>query len=282
MNNNIYYQAKCTVGNGAAFEPCCDASDCNNNCECVPCEDGAPPTCDGGYSCNNNRLLIYGDEENEPIEEDIPSYRRLKIIQDVGAKDDATFSVKHELISVESCDALVKHMEDAFTSGIDVPVRKGVKDDFESWVLHGDNADELYHKKLHANELVDLIGKDDTENIIDMFYDSFGDVPIDTMYLVRVGLPTGGLDWHKDSYDSLEITLNDNYEGGDVFHMTALGIHKSNERRGTAIGEHCIHFIIVSTSALTDIYRVLSSYCTQLIRMILHMASPPTMVLSIL
>lgn len=258
------------------------SNDCNNNCECVPCEDGAPPTCDGGYSCNNNRLLIYGDEENEPIEEDIPSYRRLKIIQDVGAKDDATFSVKHELISVESCDALVKHMEDAFTSGIDVPVRKGVKDDFESWVLHGDNADELYHKKLHANELVDLIGKDDTENIIDMFYDSFGDVPIDTMYLVRVGLPTGGLDWHKDSYDSLEITLNDNYEGGDVFHMTALGIHKSNERRGTAIGEHCIHFIIVSTSALTDIYRVLSSYCTQLIRMILHMASPPTMVLSIL
>lgn len=233
---------------------CCDDSNCDSGCQCfegiedsdlcdsgVDCNDPPPVnTCQGGYGCQSNRVLLYGDEDKlHDTGEDVSPPLRLQLIEDLAAKDDATFSVKHELISVESCDALVKHAEDSFVkdiaSNVGVPVRMTGEDDFESWVLHGDDADELYHKKLHANELVDLIGKDETKKIIDMFHESFGDVPIDTVYLVRVGLPTGGLYWHKDTYESLEITLNDNYEGGDVLHLTALGVHKSNERTGTAI-----------------------------------------------
>jgi hypothetical protein len=60
------------------------------------------------------------------------------------------------------------------------------------------------------------------------------------MYLARHGNPENDLflvPWHVDHYNTLEITLNDDYEGGHVLHMNAKGVHKTEARPGSAIGE---------------------------------------------
>ena len=50
-------------------------------------------------------------EGEEPISTDVPLERRLEIIEYVGAKPDATFSFMYDLISKQSCDALVRFMD---------------------------------------------------------------------------------------------------------------------------------------------------------------------------
>ena len=43
--------------------------------------------------------------------------------------------------------------------------------------------------------------------------------------------------WHKDNYATLEITLNDDYDGGEVLHLNAAGVHKTDARPGSATGK---------------------------------------------
>ena len=55
------------------------------------------------------------------------------------------------------------------------------------------------------------------------------------------GIPTGGghydIGWHTDSCETVEVTLNDNYEGGRLLHLNLDGVHRTDTRTGTAIGE---------------------------------------------
>ena len=92
-------------------------------------------------------------------------------------------------------------------------------------------------KKLYAKDLVELIGRDETLKILDFFYDSLGDVNIDCMYLARHGDNDEvqvDAPYHIDAYSTMEITLNDNYQGGDVIHLTSEGAQKTEARPGTA------------------------------------------------
>ena len=84
-----------------------------------------------------------------------------------------------------------------------------------------------------------LIGKDETKKLIDYFYESLGNLNINSMVLIRHGLPTDGhydIGWHTDNCETVEVTLNDDYEGGRLLHLN-VEVHKTDTRTGTAIGE---------------------------------------------
>ena len=176
----------------------------------------------------------YGEEEL--VDEEVPLGRRLQLIKDMSAKNDASFSLKHKLISAKSCNALIEHVETSLAydldSGIKLPAggsSNGAEDAFESWTSQGGISNQ-YHKKLYANEIVSLIGKNETMKIIGFFHNSFGDMTIDSMYLVRQGVPEAGyydVRWHKDDYATMEITLNEDYIGGHVLHLNADGVYKT-------------------------------------------------------
>ena len=101
------------------------------------------------------------------------------------------------------------------SSGTKLPAgeaSRGAKDIFESWTSWDGGIDNQYHKKLRAHEIVALIGKEETEKIIDYFHEKFGELAvIDSLYLVRNGLPQDGyyydVHWHKDSYSTWKSHL---------------------------------------------------------------------------
>lgn len=106
-----------------------------------------------------------------------------------------------------------------------------------SWTFLEGDLNAAYMKKLYAKDLVELIGRDETLKILDFFYDSLGDVSIDCMYLTRHGAHDEDqydTPYHVDTYSTMEITLNDNYQGGDVIHLTSEGAQKTNASPGTA------------------------------------------------
>ena len=75
--------------------------------------------------------------------------------------------------------------------------------------------------------------------IIDFFEKRLNGLTIDCMYLARYGdstsLYTGP--WHKDDYATMEITLNDNYDGGHVLHLNEAGVYKTKARPGSVTGK---------------------------------------------
>ena len=165
-----------------------------------------------------------------------------------GAKADATFSFMYDLISKESCDSLIKHMDGSLEcdidSGKELPMgsaSQGAENTYESWVPFEGGVNNQYNKKLYADQIVDLIGADETTKIIDFFHESLGeDLNIDCMYLAKHGDPGNELfnvPWHKDDYATMEITLNDDYDGGEVLHLNAAGVHKTDAKPGSATGE---------------------------------------------
>lgn len=92
-----------------------------------------------------------------------------------------------------------------------------------------------------ADELVAMIGKEESMKIIDFFEKSLNGLTIDCMYLARHGDPSTSLftaPWHKDNYATMEITLNDNYDGGHILHLNEAGVHKTEARPGSATGKH--------------------------------------------
>lgn len=61
------------------------------------------------------------------------------------------------------------------------------------------------------------------------------------MYLARHAQPKHDLyvvPWHLDNYATVEITLNNSYDGGHVLHMNSNGVHKTEARPGSATGEY--------------------------------------------
>lgn len=92
-----------------------------------------------------------------------------------------------------------------------------------------------------ADELVALIGKEESMKIIDFFEKSLDGLTIDSMYLARHGVPIDSLftsPWHKDDYATMEIALNDNFDGGQVLHLNETGVYKNKVRPGYATGKH--------------------------------------------
>ena len=169
-------------------------------------------------------------------------------MEHLGAKPDASFSFMYDLISKKSCNALIKHMDSSLEcdidAGVELPVGgsyNGAEEMYESWTPFEGGVSNQYNKKLYADQIVDLIGADETMKIIEFFYKSLGeDLNIDCMYLARHGDPGDDLfnvPWHNDNYATLEITLNDDYDGGEVLHMNAAGVHKTEALPGSATGK---------------------------------------------
>jgi hypothetical protein len=164
-----------------------------------------------------------------------------------GAKSDASFFFTYDLISPKSCDALIDYMDTslahAMECGVELPVggsSTGAEHAHDAWTPFEGGIGNQFNKKLYAEDLVELIGREDTFKIIDFFEQSLGNLTIDCLYLARHGEPAGDLyvvPWHKDDYATLEITLNDNYEGGHVLHLNADGVHKTDNRPGSATGK---------------------------------------------
>lgn len=78
--------------------------------------------------------------------------------------------------------------------------------------------------------------------IVDFFETSLNGLTIDCMYLARHGDPGGdgmfNVPWHMDNYATLEVTLNDNYDGGHVLHLNETGVFKTDARPGSATGKN--------------------------------------------
>merc|ERR1712194_694304 len=124
---------------------------------------------------------------------------------------------------------------------------------------HGPGAD-VYSKKLYTNDLVQMIGRDETLTILDFFEKSLGGLSIDTMYLSLHRNPGDAaveynVDWHVDTYATLEINLNDDYAGGHVFHLNGDGVYKTKSRVGSAIGKLVLSF---------QLHTILSKYPTNI------------------
>jgi hypothetical protein len=102
-----------------------------------------------------------------------------------------------------------------------------------------------------------LIGKEESMKIIDFFEKSLNGLTIDCMYLARHGDPSTKLfnvpwhtPWHKDDYATMEITLNDNYDGGHVLHLNEAGVHKTEARPGSVTGKHIVINYVQRKAAL--------------------------------
>lgn len=216
-----------------------------------------PPPC--GNWCPTRRLLepfgsdpearaSHSRHEYSLIKEDLSVQERLQVIDSLkgsGAKHDATFSFKYGLISKTSCSALTKNLkssyEDDIASRDELPVGTAdlMDEKYTSWLSHSPGAD-VYSKKLYTNDLVQMIGRDETLTILDFFEKSLGGLSIDTMYLSLHRNPGDAaveynVDWHVDTYATLEINLNDDYAGGHVFHLNGDGVYKTKSRVGSAI-----------------------------------------------
>ena len=234
----------------------------------IDCCDFGGDTCsdtEGIIFCGSNTCTDFCRRRLEvgEIVEDNPSPRRsVEIIESMGADPKATFSFKHDLITKESCDALIQHLEASLASdvasGKELP--RGPAAEMHglhsSWTPFDGGIDNQYNMKLYADDLVKLIGRDQTYNILDFFYSSIGeDHNIDCMYLARHGNPPDDelyhVPWHMDDYSTMEITLNDNYEGGDVLHLTPGGAQRTESRPGTATahGTDIVHGITPNTKA---------------------------------
>jgi len=202
-------------------------------------------------------------EGEEPVKEQISRERRLEIIEamaPLGAKADASFSFTYDLISPKSCQALIeytdKYLAHAMECGVQLPVggsSNGAEQLYDAWTPFEGGIGNQFNKKLYAEDLVELIGRADTLKIIDYFERSIGNLTIDCLYLARHGEPAGDLyvvPWHKDDYATLEITLNNNYEGGHVLHLNADGVHKTDNRPGSAIAhmDDIVHGITPNTN----------------------------------
>ena len=197
-------------------------------------------------------------EGESPVSTDVPQERRLEIIKSMephGAKADATFSFMYDLISKESCDALVKFMDSSLEydvdSGIDIPAgvsSHGAEEMYDSWTPFEGGVTNQYNKKLYAKDIVEIIGAEETMKIIDYFHESLGNLNIDCMYLARHGDPGDELfnvPWHKDNYATMEITLNDDYDGGEVLHLNESGVHVTDALPGSVTGKtfYCLSII---------------------------------------
>ena len=187
-------------------------------------------------------------EGEAAISTDVPLERRLEIMEGMGASPEAKFSSMYDLISKESCDALVQFMDASLecdvNSGAPLPTGVSANEEgkYESWVpFEEGGVANQYNKKLYTDQIVDLIGAEETMKLIDYFQENFGEnTTIDCMYIVRHGEPDTTLfqiDWHRDDYATMEITLNDNYEGGEVLHLNEAGVHKTDARPGSATGK---------------------------------------------
>lgn len=199
-------------------------------------------TCNPNY-CPNRRFLK--EEEACPVHGDIPLEDVLKIIQGQGAKAGASFSEKDGIISKESCDALIDHFEASSLLEGNAAEKQpwiGFEDCFPTHDTH-----DVPHHYLHADDLVQLIGADETLNMIDFFESSFGDLDIHCMYIARHGDDESEdllyTPWHTDSYADLEVTLNNDYEGGQIFHLNDEGVHNTAPLPGSAFthGRDTVH-----------------------------------------
>ena len=82
--------------------------------------------------------------------------------------------------------------------------------------------------------------------IIDFFEKSLNGLTIDCMYLARhgdLGTTLYAVPWHKDDYATMEITLNDKYDGGHVHHLNEAGVHKTEARPGSVTGKQKMRVI---------------------------------------
>jgi len=185
-------------------------------------------------------------EGDVPVQENLSLDQRLQVIkatEHLGAKPDATFSFTNDLISKKSCDALVQYTEESLQhdidAGVDLEAKQAAEDSHESWTPFEGGYENQYSKNLSADDLIAIIGKDETMNIINYFEETLGIMSIDHVYLARTFQPDDGEElftpWHIDDYAAVEITLNNDYEGGHVLHLNAAGVHKVDSRPGSAI-----------------------------------------------
>ena len=85
---------------------------------------------------------------------------------------------------------------------------------------------------------------------INFFEKSFNGLTIDCMYLAHHGEANGKISnvpWQKENYATLEITLNDNYDGGHVLHLNESGVCKTEAHVGSVTGKQ---LIVLSTENL--------------------------------
>eukprot|EP00804_Cyclotella_cryptica_P029367 CCRYP_017749-RB/>CCRYP_017749-RB protein AED:0.22 eAED:0.49 QI:0/0/0/1/0.33/0.25/4/0/322 len=189
-------------------------------------------------------------EGEEPVKEKNTLEHGLGIIEEMAtfdAKSHSLFLFTYDLISCKSCDADVEYTDKSLAHvmecGVELPVGSftGAEHVHDAWTPSEDEINNQFNKKLHAEDLVDLIGHEETLKIIDFFEQSLGNLTIDCLYLARHGEPAGELyvvPWHIDDYATLEITLNNNYEGGHhVLHLNADSVHKTDNHPGSATVE---------------------------------------------
>ena len=104
---------------------------------------------------------------------------------------------------------------------------------------------QIYTVQLDGPQLIDLIGKESTKNLLDYFHESMGhNVPVTkiVLQLAKNGDEGQSFTHHKDGTATLLVFLNDN-DGGDLDYLTTEGHIEFPVKKGRAVahGPDTIH-----------------------------------------
>ena len=194
-------------------------------------------------------------EQDDTLRLDLPREEAIQIVATMGGNPNSPWTFQHDLLSKQSCLNLIEFSEQCLES--DLQNERNLYIGQEHWILPDEASwysfdhKNTYNKKISAKELLEMIGREETLNLIDFFHKNCGyDQKIDCMYIGRHGSPDEHQNqvyyapWHLDDYTTVEVVLNaDEVEGGDILHITNKGVQTHESFPGTALthGHDSVH-----------------------------------------
>jgi hypothetical protein len=235
-------------------DACCSGSSVGGIC-CVLCTEAMGPVLDrtgevyaDDTCCTGLAIFHTGSDEayctgfcsrrlhSEEFYERNPSKERsLQIIESMRGNPDASFVIKHELLSNKTCKDLADYTEYSLENDENPVFPFGHKN--------------VYKKYITVPELVEMIGKESAHRLIDFFEEHRGkEEPITEVYLTRRSPSIDDemyyTDWHIDCYSAMEVQLGSFDEPQEwLVHLTGQGPERYMGLPGTGMvhGQDIVH-----------------------------------------
>jgi len=187
-----------------------------------------------GSNLYQRRYLI---DSSHSRDDALGSTRTMEIIQEAGGDPFATFSQKQGLLSPDECDMVRQYVEQA-------PEKEYHRRYFNATEYH-----EFYFVDIPADELIDIIGKKRTSELVQFLQESVGFSAPVTRVRGMFSPPDSEkhLGYHHDTdkHGTLLIELNDEYTGAELVYLTANGptILKRSKGSGVVHGSDIVHAV---------------------------------------
>lgn len=173
--------------------------------------------------------------------ETVPQHRHLELADSLRGDLAGAVASKDDILPASAADTLRAHVEGLYDAEGYPPVA--------SLPGNGNYDKQVYTHDLDGSELIDMIGKDNTKNLLDFFYETMGaKVPVTNIKLQLGKHMDEGqyFDYHIDESATLVVFLNDNdhtFHGGDNRYVTNEGNIVVPVKKGRAVahGPNTVH-----------------------------------------